>query len=316
MKNFSLQKNEIPIIIDFIYSENSNLLVAATSNKKIIFWSLHTPQKSQNNSEYFKLGDLSNRFFSKIEYIYKSQSSISSLFYLKKYEILVLSSKEKFLTFHKIEKDSDHFDLIKIGFLEEGRDPNMETHSQVIMCVEEIWKSGYIVTGSLDGRIKAWDARTYCNLRAKNKELKQINFDYICDLTETDFNAPKKNLKKNKNKTSVANLKKSPQMNLILSDITGESAKGVRKFCYSEVLGGILLTVIFERDITVWSPDTSLSKAYVGKLRGHSSIVQDVKFIPQTLIAISVDEKFSFRIWDVRKLEIIQSIKEATYDLK
>lgn len=309
-----MQKNEIPIIIDFIYTAKDNLLIAATSNKKLIFWSLHIPSKFvrvDDESEYY--GDMNNRFYSKVEYIYSSNSSISSLFLLKKYNILVLTLKEKTLTFHKIDQTNEKILLKKIGFLEEENNPNGETHSDVIMCVEEIWKSGYIVTGGLDGRIKAWDARGYCNKLAKNKEINKVEFEFICDLSETeldDVNLIKRRKSKNIGNFDQKNL--NPQVSLVFSSVTNEGKKGIRKFSYSEVLGGVLLSLGFERDISVWSPDSSLSKAFIGKLQGHSSIVQDVKFIPGTLICISVDKQFSFRVWDVRKLEVIQSIKEET----
>lgn len=309
-----MQKNEIPIIIDFIFNESESLVIAATSNKKLIFWSLHTPNKgSGRKPREDDIGpvDITNRFYSKILFIYSSTFPISSLFYLKQYKILVLNCREKFLSFHKFKRKVDEFELNKIGFLEEKDkdDPNEGTHSDVIRCVEEIWKSGFIVTGGLDGRIKAWDARNYCSFVNKKKSFKKVDFDYICDLAETDYQ-DHKFTKKAKKSSDAKNM--NPQVNMVMSAAIGEGKKGVKMFCYSHVLGGVLLSLGFERHITVWSPDTSLSKAYIGKLQGHNSIVQDMKFIPGTLICISVDQKFSFRIWDVRKLEVIQSIKEAS----
>ena len=79
---------------------------------------------------------------------------------------------------------------------------------------------------------------------------------------------------------------------------------------YTKLSPGLLLSLGFENFIKVWSPDTSLSKSYIGKLEGHTSIIKDMVFITNSMNVISVDECFGVRIWDVRKLETIQTIKE------
>jgi hypothetical protein len=74
---------------------------------------------------------------------------------------------------------------------------------------------------------------------------------------------------------------------------------------------------MFSPDISVWLPSSSLTKPYVGKLKGHAGIVQQAKFLYNFPIVVSIDNKFSVRAWNVAKMQCIQTWKvEQSINLK
>jgi WD40 repeat protein len=80
---------------------------------------------------------------------------------------------------------------------------------------------------------------------------------------------------------------------------------GVTGLSYTTECGGNLLSTGFQAYISVYSPDSSLSKSYVGKLEGHSGIVITCKAFPGTPHCVSIDDKFNVRIWDLRSFMTI-----------
>lgn len=90
----------------------------------------------------------------------------------------------------------------------------------------------------------------------------------------------------------------------------GRSIKGVRGMSYTQDYGGSLQSIGYVSYINVWSPDSSLSKAYVGRLEGHSGIVVSCKIIPSSPNCLSVDDKHHIRIWDLRTFMTIQMIRD------
>lgn len=60
---------------------------------------------------------------------------------------------------------------------------------------------------------------------------------------------------------------------------THSNSRGVRGLTYSYDYGGNLLSWGFENYISVWCPEISLSRPYVGKLEGHSTTLVSCKFI-------------------------------------
>lgn len=85
---------------------------------------------------------------------------------------------------------------------------------------------------------------------------------------------------------------------------------GFKSMSYTTECGGYLLTTGFNQYISVFSPDTSLSKSYVGKLEGHSGIVLVCEVFEGTPHCISVDDKFNIRVWDLRTFLTIQIIRD------
>lgn len=63
-----------------------------------------------------------------------------------------------------------------------------------------------------------------------------------------------------------------------------------------------MLCWVFTNEISVWLPSASLSKPYLGKLKGHAGIVEDVKCFKNFPYALSIDNKTSVRLWNIRKL--------------
>jgi len=84
---------------------------------------------------------------------------------------------------------------------------------------------------------------------------------------------------------------------------------GVRVIDYTPELGGCLVSTGYSSYVNVWSPGSSLSKSYVGRLEGHSAIVVCCKFFPLSYRCLSVDETGNMKIWDLRNLIAIQTIR-------
>ncbi|EAR91938.2 WD domain, G-beta repeat protein (macronuclear) [Tetrahymena thermophila SB210] len=92
--------------------------------------------------------------------------------------------------------------------------------------------------------------------------------------------------------------------------------RGVRQLTYSHQYGSNLLSVGFEQHINVWCPEISITRAFIARLEGHSSLVVQCKFIPQSPNVISIDDKCNIRIWDIRSMSTIQVIAaEGGYSL-
>ena len=84
-----------------------------------------------------------------------------------------------------------------------------------------------------------------------------------------------------------------------IKDNVGMS-RGVRGMTYEYEYGGNLITFGFEHYLNVWCPEVSLTRSFVGRLEGHSSIIVACKFIPLSPNVISIDDKSNIRIWDIR----------------
>lgn len=93
-----------------------------------------------------------------------------------------------------------------------------------------------------------------------------------------------------------------------IGSLSGKHTSGVRSIDYSSEYGGNIVSVGYERDIHVWSPEVTLSKCYTGKLEGHNCPVVACKFFKGRPICISVDEKGNVRVWDIRQFSCLQII--------
>ncbi|EGR31708.1 hypothetical protein IMG5_103520 [Ichthyophthirius multifiliis] len=86
------------------------------------------------------------------------------------------------------------------------------------------------------------------------------------------------------------------------------NSRGIRQLAYQHSYGSILISVGFEQYINLWCPKMSITRAYIGKLEGHSSLVILCKFITNSPNIVSIDDKCNIRIWDIRTLQTIQVI--------
>lgn len=93
-----------------------------------------------------------------------------------------------------------------------------------------------------------------------------------------------------------------------LGTLAGEHKRGVRCLDYCTEAGGNLISVGYEREISVWCPEIKLAKCFIGKLEGHTSPVVSAKFFKGRPMCISVEEKGNIRVWDVRQLCCLQVI--------
>jgi WD40 repeat protein len=71
---------------------------------------------------------------------------------------------------------------------------------------------------------------------------------------------------------------------------------------FDDVANSYIVCWLFSPEISVWLPSSSLGQPYVGKLKGHTGIVQEVQFLTNFPIAISTDSKNAVRVWNVSKL--------------
>lgn len=58
------------------------------------------------------------------------------------------------------------------------------------------------------------------------------------------------------------------------------SKRGVKGLSYNQDYGSNLISYGFETFINVYCPEVSITRAYIGRLEGHSSLVVTCKFIP------------------------------------
>jgi WD40 repeat protein len=84
------------------------------------------------------------------------------------------------------------------------------------------------------------------------------------------------------------------------------SQRGIRGLTYNYEYGSNLLSYGFEMHINVWCPEVSITRAFIGKLEGHSSLIVMCKFIAASPNCISVDDRTNIRIWDIRTMSTVQ----------
>ena len=95
----------------------------------------------------------------------------------------------------------------------------------------------------------------------------------------------------------------------IIRIIEGDHVKGVKKLAYNGNFGGHLISVGHEIYANVWAPESLISEILIGKLKGHTKPILDTKFIGIAPFNITIDEKNSIRIWDIRTMTCLQLVK-------
>lgn len=83
---------------------------------------------------------------------------------------------------------------------------------------------------------------------------------------------------------------------------------GIRQMSYVSIFGGFFVSVGYEPHIYVWSPETAIKQAYVGKLKGHPDPVVEAKFLHNSTVLVSIDEKLLIKVFDVYTFECKQTI--------
>lgn len=86
-----------------------------------------------------------------------------------------------------------------------------------------------------------------------------------------------------------------------------KSIKGIEVYTKESI--SYILCWAFSTDISVWLVSSSLTKPFSGILKGHLSIVEEVTFLSNYPVAISIDAKCSVRVWDVAKKTCMQTWK-------
>src|SRR5690606_27576184 len=95
----------------------------------------------------------------------------------------------------------------------------------------------------------------------------------------------------------------------IIRILDGDHIKGVKKLAYNGKFGGHLISVGHEIFANVWGTESLISDILIGKLKGHTKPLLDIKFIGKTPFNVTIDEKNNIRIWDIRTLVCLQLIK-------
>jgi len=87
---------------------------------------------------------------------------------------------------------------------------------------------------------------------------------------------------------------------------------GVRGLDYTPDFSGVLISIAHETRIKVWSTEVALHRAYIGDLEGHTGPIIGAKFIKQSPYLVSIDDRLSIRIWDIRSMNSMQTILEQS----
>jgi WD40 repeat protein len=237
--------SQAPIITDFCYSEEEDLLVLSLSNKLLLFYRLIPPVFAGSDKTSYGI-------LPQILHLFEPEYPVSNVFYLLQSKVFFCKTTEAKILFIKALQKMDSFQVVIIS--------SFVNTDDVQTCLE-LEKSRYLATGGIGGKIKIWD------MTRKTPK-------YVLSLKDY---GKVKNAAGEKSefepKTKIETGKKK-------GDRSAE--KGIIKMIYSRAGPGLLLSIGFESNISVWSPDTSLSKAYIGRLEGHSSIVRDIVFIKDT----------------------------------
>ena len=109
-------------------------------------------------------------------------------------------------------------------------------------------------------------------------------------------------------------IRESPVLTTELKDPCPNS-HGVRGITYSSNYGSNLLSYGFANHISIWSPEVSITRAFIGRLEGHNNLIVLCKFIANSPELISVDDKCNIRIWDIRSMSTIQALSMDNYTL-
>jgi WD40 repeat protein len=110
----------------------------------------------------------------------------------------------------------------------------------------------------------------------------------------------------------------------LLTVLTGHKT-GVRSISYISNFGGFFVSVGHEPYVYVWSPETAVKRAFVGKLKGycyiyinylcrHTDPVVEARFLPKTTLIVSIDERLVVKIFDVYTFECKQTIAPTSYN--
>lgn len=216
---------------------------------------------------------------------YKSSAFILSMAFAEKDHLMALSCSDR--RFYLFEKDSTSFRQVA---------SNLTQHISLILWyfeVNNVWASACD-----DHVLRLWNMRTGEEVFAFKGHEQSI-------LDAVEIRNPK----------SIATA--SLDGNVIVWDVNehkslgclnGRHSRGVRSVDYTSEYGGNIISVGYERDIHIWSPEVTLSKCHSGKLEGHNSPVVSCKFFRNRPICISVDEKANVRVWDIRYQACLQII--------
>lgn len=216
---------------------------------------------------------------------YRNNGFVLSMAYSEKEYMLVIAASDK--TFYTYEKENNSFRAIN-SFITE--------HVHVILWYFElhnIW-----ISACDDHSLRCWDMRKceeiWCFQKHSQSILDavEIKIPFCIATASLDSNIYLWDLTEKKN----------------IGSLNGKHSRGVRSIDYNSEYGGNIVSVGYERDIHVWSPEVTLSKCYTGKLEGHNCPVVSCKFFKGRPICVSVDEKGNTRIWDIRQLTCLQII--------
>ncbi len=82
---------------------------------------------------------------------------------------------------------------------------------------------------------------------------------------------------------------------------------------YSPFNGGYLVSIGYQVNAKVWSPESVVGDILIGKLKGHTRPVIDTKFIGSSPFNVSIDESRELRIWDIKSSSCLQVVKANLY---
>ncbi|EGR34054.1 peptidase caspase catalytic subunit p20, putative, partial [Ichthyophthirius multifiliis] len=69
-----------------------------------------------------------------------------------------------------------------------------------------------------------------------------------------------------------------------------------------------LISCGFSHYVNIWNPEISGKIPLLGKLRGHNNLVIFCSFLGNTFNGISLDQDNNIKIWNIKKMQLIQNI--------
>ncbi|EGR30073.1 hypothetical protein IMG5_143010 [Ichthyophthirius multifiliis] len=171
--------------------------------------------------------------------------------------------------------------------------------------IQKLW-----ISAGADYNIRTWNFDQYPDqTKIKQERLMLAHLKMITKIEE--LNSPRLIASSSLDgKIKLWDLTDSSHPPILVTELRdpNQTFRGVLGLSYSSFYGSNLLSYGFQNHINIWCPELSITRPFIGKLEGHSHLVQNCKFMEKSPNIISIDEKCNVRIWDIRTSKSIQII--------
>lgn len=145
-------------------------------------------------------------------------------------------------------------------------------HSDKVSGIVLVKDIGMYVTCSLDGAIRFWQERTFSLLK--------------------EFELPNDNALGYSKGAIIGGKNKK--------------ARSILGMIHSKIHSNTIVMWGFSSSIHIWNPYFSIMNPYQASYKGHSGIIKDCQFLVSSSCCVSIDNKRSLRIWNIKTLDTAQ----------